>query len=258
VTLLHKILWPSLHRVFGVRKARRLHRRFIEILIHLNPGGVPKKTRYYNETENDRWIVEYIFPEKREGYFLEVGAANGRDASSCYVLEKELGWKGICVEPNDEFFEQLIRNRPDSKCEHICLADQPGKVVFIEGSEDTISPYFGGIKSNLERFKYGGADVIRKGKEVEKDAITLEQLLEKCKAPKIVDYAAFDIEGSELKVLEGFPFDKYTFLALSLECDDSVWPHILTLLESNGYVEITNPFNRDKPWERYCLHESIV
>ncbi|MDZ7957762.1 MAG: FkbM family methyltransferase [Aulosira sp. DedQUE10] len=221
------------------------------------PGFLPANRQYYNETNNDRWIAEYIFPNKRNGYFLEVGAANGKEVSSCYVLEKEFGWTGICVEPNDYFFKQLVHNRPNSICEQVCLSNQTGTVTYIEGSDDTVSPYLSGIKSNLETVKYQGAEVVQKGKAVDKEAITLETLLKKYNAPKVIDYAAFDIEGSELDVLEVFPFDPYVFLALSLECDASIRLPISQLLKSKGYRRTKNPFNRDKPWEMYWLHQSV-
>lgn len=210
---------------------------------------------YYNDTRNDQWIAEQIFPGKRNGYFVEAGAANGREASSCYILEKEFGWTGICVEPNDTFFDQLVLNRPASICERVCLARHSGKVSYVEGTATTVNPYLGGITANLELIKYGGRDVIRKGKQVEKEAITLEELLARHAAPSSIDYGAFDIEGSELEVLEGFPFDRYTFRALSLECDANIWEPVSRLLGSNGYREVSNPFNRDQPWERYWLHE---
>ncbi|AFZ15632.1 hypothetical protein Cri9333_4869 (plasmid) [Crinalium epipsammum PCC 9333] len=234
-----------------------LYRKIIDGLTRFAPAILPAKRQYYNETNNDRWIAEYIFPSKRGGYFLEVGAANGKEASSCYVLEKEFEWTGICVEPNDGFFEQLIVNRPHSICEPVCLSNKPGKVIFIEGSDDTVSPYLSGIKSNLEQVKYQGKEVVQKGRAVEKSAITLEALLKKYHAPKVIDYAAFDIEGSELDVLEVFPFDDYQFLALSLECDGSIRLPISQLLKSNGYRSAKNPFNRDKPWEMYWVHKSV-
>lgn len=232
-----------------------LHRKMIDGLTRFAPALLPPRRQYYNETNNDRWIVEYVFPGKKEGYFLEVGAANGKAASSCYVLEQEFGWTGICVEPNDYFFEQLVVNRPNSICEKVCLSNRSGSLTFIEGSEDTVSPYLSGVKSNLEQVKYQGKEVVQKGRAVEKEATTLEALLKKYNAPKVIDYAAFDIEGSELDVLEVFPFDEYRFLALSLECDSSIRAPISQLLSANGYRQIKNPFNRDKPWEIYWLHQ---
>lgn len=230
------------------------YRPLIKLLCFINPNLIPSQYEYYNETGNDRWIIECIFPNKRQGYFIEIGAANGKEASSCYLLETELDWTGICVEPHTEFFKQLIQNRPHSICENICLSDQPGTVIYIEGDDEVVNPYLSGIKDNLEAFKYQGKETVAKGKVVEKQAITLEQLLKKHNAPQVIDYAAFDIEGSELKVLEGFPFQDYTFLALTLECDGTIWDSITKLLTSHGYREVKNPFNRNKPWERYWLH----
>ncbi|MFM6071489.1 MAG: hypothetical protein ACKPB9_07880, partial [Dolichospermum sp.] len=60
-----------------------------------------------------------------------------------------------------------------------------------------------------------------------------------------------------LDVLKVFPFESYVFLALSLECDGSIRLPISRLLESNGYQRAKNPFNRDKPWEMYWLHQSV-
>ena len=124
---------------------------------------------------------------------MEAGSGNGREASSCHVLEKELGWSGICVEPNDAFFE----------------ADP-------------------------------------------------QQARVRHTAPSLIDYAAFDIEGSEWDVLENFSFRQYTFLALSLECDGVIWAPVSKLLGGNGYREVSNPFNRHQPWERYWLHEQVA
>ncbi|MBW4576556.1 MAG: FkbM family methyltransferase [Aphanothece sp. CMT-3BRIN-NPC111] len=246
-----------LYELGQAEKTRKFYRQVVKAMAFLNVHDSFSYTTYYNETQNDKWIAEYVFPGKRGGYFVEAGAANGREASSCYVLEKEFGWTGICVEPNDMFFEKLVQNRPNSICEKLCLSEHSGKVVYIEGDEHTVSPYLGGIKENLEKFKYKGTEVIQKGKEVEKDAITIESLLKKHNAPPVIDYGAFDIEGSELKVLEKFPFNEYQFLALSLECDRSISLEIRKLLLPYGYISVRNPFNKDKPWEQYFLHESI-
>jgi hypothetical protein len=224
-------------------------------------------TQYYNECKNDRWIVECVFPGKQNGYFLEAGAANGIWGSSCYVLEKELNWTGICVEPNENFYQQLVTNRPNSICEQICLHYQTGEVTYIEGGDDSISPYLGGIKVSLERMASNPQagqsvidrtkEVLTKGKSVTRNSMTLEELLDKQNAPPVIDYAAFDIEGSELNVLSVFPLEKYRFLALSLELGTVAHQLVKELLTPHGYREVQNPFNQNMPWERYYLHQTI-
>ena len=41
---------------------------------------------------------------------------------------------------------------------------------------------------------------------------SLQEILKKAKAPKIIDYLSLDVEGAELEVLKNFPFKKYKFL----------------------------------------------
>lgn len=211
---------------------------------------------YFNETLNDQWIIEQVFPGKRSGYFVEVGAANGKAASSCYLLETLFDWRGICIEPNDYFFKDLFENRPNSICENVCVSDRPGRVNFIQ-SADLHRSYLSGIKENLQQFKSGSDAILRQGSELTKVAVTLESLLVKHQAPNVIDYGAFDIEGSELCVLRNFPFERYRFLALSMECDEVVWAELRPILQGQGYREVKNPFNLDKTWEKYCLHESL-
>ena len=60
-----------------------------------------------HELQNDRWAIEAVFPNLRGGYFVEAGACGGAQRSASYVLEREFGWNGICVEPEDSYFRVL-------------------------------------------------------------------------------------------------------------------------------------------------------
>ena len=229
-----------------------MRRSLIHFLTWVKPSMLRPKFRYESETANDRWIAEYVFPGKRNGFFVEAGAANGRNGSSCYVLERRLGWKGICIEPHDAFFRQLVFSRPDSVHENVCLSATEGIVEFVQGQGDREQPYYSGIRSNLLS-KTGGTKVIESGKIVPKQGLPLADILDKHRAPATIDYGAFDIEGSEMDVFETFPFSRYVFRALSVECDAS-GKRLSRLLAASGYREVRNPFNRNRPWERYWLH----
>jgi hypothetical protein len=169
---------------------------------------------------------------------------------------------------NEKFYEQLVKNRPNSICEQVCLHYQTGEVTYVEGGDDSISPYLGGIKISLERMasnpQVGQSvidrtkEVLTKGKSVTRNSMTLEDLLDKHNAPQVIDYAAFDIEGSELNALSIFPFEKYRFLALTLETSIANHPILKELLTVYGYREVQNPFNPNMPWEKYYLNEILV
>ncbi|MFN7924028.1 MAG: FkbM family methyltransferase [Bryobacteraceae bacterium] len=222
----------------------------------LEVNGVTKL--YLNECCNDLWVREVVFPNRRDGYFIEAGAADGVSSSSCCLLEKHLGWRGICIEPHEGFFAKLVRNRPGSIHENVCLANEGGWVEFVSGGGETgVSPYLSGIRQSLETNKYGGGDVIAGATLVRTPAVKLVDLLRKHSAPPVIEYGAFDIEGSEFEALRAFPFDEYRILAMSFEVDASIRQPLFALLRANGYRESANPFNTEYPWESYWLHESL-
>jgi hypothetical protein len=209
---------------------------------------------YLNDARNDLWIRECIFPGLHGGYFVEAGAGDGFWDSSCYILEREFGWRGLCVEPNDRLFAGLAKNRPRSIHENVCLTATSRTVRFVAGGEDSLHAHLSGIRENVLLFKQRGGQVVVEGREISKKGTPLADLLRRHGAPSIIDYAALDIEGSELEVLSSFPFGEYHFRALSMECDGSMWRSVTEILEPAGYREVSNPFNLDCPWERYWLH----
>jgi len=173
-----------------------------------------------------------------------------------YILEREFGWLGLCVEPNDILFAKLAKHRPRSVHENVCLTATSRMVRFIAGHPGSLDPHLSGIRENLIEYKQGGGELVARGQEIAKPGMPLASLLRKHDAPSMIDYAAIDLEGSELEVLSSFPFGEYHFRALSMECDYSMWHSVTQILEPAGYREVPNPFNKDCPWERYWLHAS--
>lgn len=203
---------------------------------------------YSGETNNDKWVINKIFKHKRDGYFIEAGAMAGVWGSNTYTLEKYLGWRGICVEPSDDMFKQLKKNRKCT-CENLCLADRAQDVQYMEVTEEGYQGY-GGIIENLSMSK---KKYWKDGIPKVKKAITFCELLKKNNAPKTIDYLTLDLEGGEYNVLKNFPFNEYTFLAITIEgesCND--------LLISKGYRLVRNILNIKAPWEQYFLHKSMV
>ena len=68
---------------------------------------------------------------------------------------------------------------------------------------------------------------------------TLEIVLDKYQAPKIIDYLSLDTEGSEQRILRNFPFDKYSFRTITVERPK---PELRELLDRHGY-KIDNSVN---------------
>jgi hypothetical protein len=129
-------------------------------------------------------------------------------------------------------------------------------VEFAECGQGT-SPLLSGVRQALADVKTGGSTVLQTASLVPKRAVPLADLLRKHGAPSVIEYGAFDMEGSEFEALRSFPFEQYRFLALSLETDKAIREPLSELLISHGYREVVNPFNQHQPWERYWLHDTV-
>ena len=207
--------------------------------------------KYYHGLSNDRWIVECVFPDLEGGYFVEAGALGGKWGTATYVLEKELHWNGICVEPSETKFAQLRLNRSVSRLDSRLLYSRSGEEKEFAFFNDR--PAYSGITDHLR--KSMKAHMVQSAEQTlvtMKSTITLSDLLAHYDAPPIVHYVCLDTEGSEFEILRDFPFDDpYTILAVSVEghrCD--------RLLESKGYIAVRNPFS-DKESEAYYLHPRL-
>ena len=209
---------------------------------------------------NDKWIAEEVFKGRGGGYFVEVGSAKGKWGSSCYALEKELGWKGIAIDARDHL-KYLAEFRPNSIAVNACLWSKEGEEVdFVEYDESTVGGLSGIInqdpfmrRPDKESHHAKNPKAIKSTKQIiKKKTTTLGRVLSDNKAPNIIDYLSMDIERSEAAVLSTFPFDEYKFKAISIE-----GAHAHEYLVSNGYVQVINPFCEVK-WEFYYIHEDFL
>jgi hypothetical protein len=65
---------------------------------------------YNSQIGQDKW-VHSVIGNKRDGYFIELGACDGLYFSNTLFFERNLDWNGICIEPNDNYLEALCKNR---------------------------------------------------------------------------------------------------------------------------------------------------
>jgi hypothetical protein len=185
---------------------------------------------YNSQIGQDQW-VHSVLGNKSDGFFIELGACDGLYYSNTLFFEKYLNWNGICIEPNDLYFDKLKVNR---KCNisNELMYSAAGVLIDFSLCEAT-----SGIPDeNIGPFT-------QKTKIVKKYTSTLGNLLDSINAPKIIDYLSLDVEGQEYNILKTFPFDRYKFRCMTVEHNE---PHIgptmqmkiRELLEAKGYTYV--------------------
>jgi len=69
--------------------------------------------QYQGQAHQDEFVVE-MSNHKRGGSFLELGANDSRYHNNTFVLETELGWKGIMIEYDGMYLPSYQRDRQHS------------------------------------------------------------------------------------------------------------------------------------------------
>ena len=192
----------------------------------------------------DLWVLEK-YPSVFEGYFVDVGGADGHYISNTLELENN-GWKGIAIDAFPRNFEQ----RTNTIVESAVVSSH--KDQMVEFLIPTNFKDFGGILNKLGTHKSALEKV--ESTTIQLKTALLADILDKHNAPKKINYMNLDIEGSEYDVLSTLPFDKYVFDCISVEhnFEEPKRTQIQVLLAQNGY-------NREKTveWDDWYIKVSF-
>lgn len=195
--------------------------------------------KYHGANGIDAKIEKYL--SHRDGFYVELGAADGIGFSNTLYFELHKNWSGILIEPSPNNFLQCLANRSErntffcNACTSFDYSEKFVEMVYAHymsaaiGLESDISnpeahaqsgaQY---LASDTERvFKYGAI------------ARPLNHLLIEAAAPNLIDFISLDVEGAEIEVLKGIDHSIYKF---KLMCIETRSPELLTqYLNQFGY-----------------------
>lgn len=189
--------------------------------IRWNRLGPHPYSKYKAKNRIDKQMLQFI--NYRTGFFVEIGAGDGIYLSNTYYFEKNLGWRGILVDPVLHHYLNCLTNRPKS-VSFLCAATNfenqseyvklkyGGYSTLIQGSQTDISDTQQHINDAESYIPRNNAGV-----EFIAPLRTMTEMLDSANAPKVIDFFSLDVEGSELEVLQGVDFAKYRIKWLLVE-----------------------------------------
>lgn len=176
---------------------------------------------------------------KTHGTFIEVGACDGVATSNTLLLEQKYSWSGLLVEPARIWHADLFRNRT-AQIETRCAWKSNGeRLQFVE----KLSPGRSGI---LET----STDDTVANEFYSVDTVTLDMLLSENTELENVDFLSVDTEGSELEVLQGFPFEKIKprFICVEHNFNEIKRAQVRSLLGDYGYRVFLESLSHVDDW----------
>ena len=154
-----------------------------------------------------------ILDHKRSGFFVDIGAHDGKELSNTYFMEKELDWSGICVEPNPSVATELKNNR-NCIIENRPISKQTGETIrFYEHDEPMLSM----TTSKGIYLQNPDGTLVSENASKKMQGVSINDVLTIYHTPKNIDYISMDIEGHEPEMLLTFDFEKFDVKCWSIE-----------------------------------------
>ncbi|XP_068248073.1 protein Star-like [Palaemon carinicauda] len=145
---------------------------------------------------NQSRIANEMLRGMKDGFFVEVGAADGESLSNSIFFERELGWRGLLIEAIPSYFEALKKKHRKAYAIHAALSQ-------------TTSASEVSMKANGYGSKLSAHGITVKG-------LPLFSILQALDV-KVVDFLSLDIESFEVKILKTIPWDKIKFRLMCIE-----------------------------------------
>jgi FkbM family methyltransferase len=162
------------------------------------------EVKKYYPLRKPEGVIRHFFRDRRDGFFVDVGAAHYRNASTTYYLEEKLGWSGIAIDALEHWGRDYPKMRPGTKFFAYIVTDHAG----------TREPFFrmkGDIGSTALRDRVDAIKKLLPRAEVQEvlvPTITLDTLLDRESVTRI-DLLSMDIEQGEPAALAGFDIERF-------------------------------------------------
>lgn len=176
----------------------------------------------------EEWIVRDFFVDKRNGRFVDVGAADYRTGSNTWFLESELGWSGVAIDAQDHYRAGYERYRPRTRFFTFFVSDR---------SDDRMRLFLSELPVNASWQPWFAERAGPQKGVIEVATITLNDLLE-AQQISAFDFLSMDIELAEPKALAGLDLRRFKPQLVCIEAHPEVRQEILDYFTRHGYAVV--------------------
>lgn len=183
----------------------------------------PKK--YVSDNGEDLFVIDF-FKNKKNGYLMDIGAADGVTGSNSFKLLDEYNWNGLLVEASKTHIDNLNTLYSDEEgvdCFFGAIHNEKKESNFFQSDGKFIG--HSNINNNNDQW-FSHSYIV--------ECMDINSILHKFSVPQNIDFISLDIEGSEEHVLNYWDFEKYK---VSLWCIENSF-RFQSILLNNGFEKI--------------------
>jgi len=155
--------------------------------------------------------VDNLLSHRRNGFFIECGAADGNRLSNSLFFERERNWTGILIEPNPGYFAAMLNTNRRAYFLNACLSTKrkPMTVSMIPNG------VLGGIEDNLPPNRFDAVRA-RKVPKILVHCFPLNSIMASINISH-VNYLSLDVEGPELEILNTIDWTQLRIDVITVE-----------------------------------------
>lgn len=200
-----------------------------------------------NSYNADWWLYVNFFKYlTTPGVYVECGSNHARDGSTSYFFDRCLGWRGLCVEPQAKYGASYAENNRTCTLTPDCVSNRTEVVNFYEADG------LGGFDVPIKKQQLHGTQ--NYAATTQRQCVTAAALLSQHDVTHI-NLLILDMEGGELKFLQGLDWDAVTIDVILIET--TRYSH-RDLIKAKGYNLLPlGYFPWDEMYVRHGLHFPI-
>jgi hypothetical protein len=166
--------------------------------------------------------------------------------SNSRALERDHGWRGICIEANPYYWVALALKR---SCVLVgaAISDSVGQLQFRNPARaNRGKAREGGLVGGSFDLKRSNCAETGDCEEFTARTMPMSQVINELDLPARIDYFSLDIEGAEYLAMTSFPFSTYRFSVMTVERPKT---NLQELLKKNRYKYVCDHGNfGDQMW----------
>jgi len=153
-------------------------------------------------------IIDYIFKNKNNGFYLDVGSQHPISNNNTYLLFKR-GWSGINIDLDKKNIDLFNTARPNDINLNLAISsDVAEKNLYFYHDKSPINT----LDKVVSDFQ---AATVKEIKTIK--TTTLDITLQSLKLNNKIDYMNLDVEGHEMEIFKAFDLSLYKPSVISVE-----------------------------------------
>lgn len=168
------------------------------MVVGMHENGPYYRKGWFSQIGQDRCVAA-LFQDRRGGYYIDLAANDAISLSNTYHLDRNLSWRGLCIEPNAAYLEGLLTKRTCNLV-HAVVAGEAGMARFrFAGESGAVLPTAAAEAQVMDAIKQRFAvnnnhalkmRLFNQFKDVR--TVSIASVLREARVPRHVDYFSLE------------------------------------------------------------------